>query len=123
METIKDGTRIKHDAAIVNANVQKEELRVKMTSLHDKIQMGEQMKRLRSHSGFQLIEAKWQREYPYTKVVDAYAKGGNSKEVDKIIFGRAAIDDTYKYMQFVEDLAQKASEELSRQEAAEKKKN
>jgi hypothetical protein len=85
--------------------------------------MGEQMKRLRSHSGFQLIEAKWQREYPYTKVVDAYAKGGNSKEVDKIIFGRAAIDDTYKYMQFVEDVAQKASEELSRQEAAEKKKN
>lgn len=94
-----------------------------MTSLHDKIQAGDYIKKLRDHPGFKLLEAKWQREFPYTAVVDAYAKGGNSKEVDKIIFGRAAIDDTYKYMQFVEDVAQKASQELSRQEAVEKKKN
>lgn len=113
---VKDGTMIKHEAAIVNINAQKEELRIRVTNLNEKIQHGEWMRSLKEHPGWKLIEASWQRKYPYESVVNAYMNQGTTKEVDKIIFGRAAIDDTYKFINFVEDTAKTASRELERQE-------
>ena len=112
----KDVTAKKHDAAIENANAQKEELRVRTTNLQEKIQHGEWMRALKEHPGFQLIEAGWQKKYPYEAVVKAYTEGGVSKEVDKVIFGRAAIDETYKTISFIEQTAKMASTELEREE-------
>jgi len=116
MEKVKDGTQIKHEAAVTNANVQKEELRARTTSLNEKIQHGDWIRTLKEHPGWKLVEASWQRKYPYESVVEAYTKGGNSKEVDKVIFGRAAIDDTYKFINFIQEVARKASEQLARED-------
>ena len=112
----KDGTARKHEAAVENANAHKEELRVRATNLQEKIQCGEWMRTLKEHPGFQMIEASWQRKYPYESVVDAYTKGGDSKAVDKIIFGRAAIDETYKFINQTELVSKQASAELERQD-------